>query len=40
VVTRHIDAPGRWVTRAEPYFNMKTLKSMDVEEAKEEAIRL
>lgn len=40
VVTRHIDVPGKWVARAEPYFNMKTLKSLEVEKAKVEAIEL
>lgn len=40
VVTRHIDAPGRWVVRCEPYFNFKTLDSLDVEDAKVEAVKL
>lgn len=38
VVTRHIDAPGKWILRCDPFYNMHVLESTELEEAKREAL--
>lgn len=40
VVTRHIDYPGTWILRCEPWFSARQLESDDVESAKAEALGL
>jgi len=44
VVTRHIDYPGKWVIRCDPYIDIQVLnklrRSDDIDKAKEEAIKM
>jgi len=40
VVTRHIDYPGVWIARCDPWFSILELKSTDIEKAKKEAISI
>ena len=40
VVTRHIDYPGKWIIRCNPYIDMQVLRSDDIDKAKEEAIKM
>jgi hypothetical protein len=40
VVTRHIDYPGKWIIRCDPYIDMQVLRSDDIDKAKEEAIKM
>lgn len=40
VVTRHIHYPGKWLASVRPFFEQRELKSLDLEDAKREAVAL